>query len=192
MSGFEALKPFLPALTSAGTGIARVGAGIAAQRTAEESAERLEQIGAEDARLRGIQAARLLGNLQASFGPRGVVGGTGDELEIQAARLEGMDIARARFRFTSLAAQVRARGDAALIGSITGSLGDLSSGFSEISRQSQIGDLQAKIDEVISKANRTVLDPTQKTLIPKPFVPGPLTTKKTTSVRRRIQNQVLT
>jgi len=175
MSGFEAILPFLPAL---GTGVSRIGAGIAAKRTADESAERLREIGAEDARLRGIQAAKLLGNIQASFGGRGITGETADQLELEAAHLEGIDIARTRFRFTSLAAQVEDRGQAALIGAFTGTLSDISAGAGEFSRQSKINDIQEKIAEVLSRANRTVLDPRQKTLVPKPVVPGPLTTRK--------------
>ncbi len=194
MSSFEAIKAFLP---SAGTGISRLVAGIATQRTAEKSAERLEEIGEQDARLRGIQAAELLGNLQASFGARGIAGGTADELEIKAARLEGIDIARARFRFTSLADQVRARGDAALFGSIAGTLGDITGGFQEFDRQKRTDALNEKILEAIAQANRTVLDPAQqKTLIPRKRKAGPkpsvLTTKPEPSVRSRILTQVTT
>ncbi len=194
MSSFEALKPFLP---SAATGISRLVAGRATQKTADKSADRLEQIGAEDARLRGIQAAELLGNLQASFGARGIAGGTADELEIKAARLEGIDIARARFRFTSLAAQVRARGDAALSGAIVGSLADMVGGFQEFDRQAKTDALNEKILEAIAKANRTLIDPAQqKTLIPRKRKagprPSPLTTKPEPKARTRILGQVPT
>lgn len=194
MSSFEAIKAFLP---SGATGITRLVAGAAAQRTADKSADRLEEIGDQDARLRGIQAAELLGNLQASFGARGIAGGTADELEIKAARLEGIDIARTRFRFTSLAEQVRARGDAALVGSIVGTLSDITGGFQEFDRQKKTDAINEKILEAIAQANRTVLDPAQKkTLIPKKRKAGPkpsvLTTKPEPSVRSRILTQVTT
>jgi len=175
MSGLEAIKPFLPALTGVGTGVLRIGTGIAERKIADQSADRLEKLGAADARLRGIQAAKLLGNIQASFGGRGIAGGSADDLELEAALLEGIDIARARFRFTSLADQVRRRGDAALFGSVIGAVGDVGEAGAALSRKGDLTSIQDAIERAIAKANKTVLSPSKKTLIPRPVRPGPLT-----------------
>lgn len=158
MSGLEALKPFLPMIASGGL---RLGAGIAQNRVAQESADRLRAIGQQDARLRAIQARRLLGDIEASGGARGVTGQTQDQLEISAARLEGIDVARARFRFDSLAHQVEERGRAALFGSIVGLAQDVSQGFQQADR---IRRTEA-IEDAILASNRTVIQPRPQALL---------------------------
>ncbi len=123
MSFAEALVPFLPSMFKTG---ASIYGGIQTQKSEEVSAARSRSIAESEGRLREIQATRLLGQIQASFGGRGVAGGVTDvDLESGEAFLEGMDVARARFRYESLAQQADARGKAALASGIIGAVGGL-------------------------------------------------------------------
>lgn len=121
MSIMDAVKPFLPSATAA-RGATQIGAGIAAHRAAKASAERLREIGAEEAGLRRIQRARLMGKIRASMGKRGLTGVTAHDLEEHAYLLESRDVARAEFRFTSLADRAEAAGRAELAAGIVGGI----------------------------------------------------------------------
>lgn len=132
---FDGLKDLMPTVFSQqnnemfsdilpdiGVGVSSLVAGIQSRNLAQISADRQEDIGEEDSRLRAIQARRLLGTFASNTGGRGLV--IDDDASSTAATysttrwLEGVDIARARFRFDSLADQVRRKGDAELAVSI--------------------------------------------------------------------------
>lgn len=120
----------LPLLPSTLRAVSSIGAGVQQSRALAAGADRLRDIAVTEGRLRRIQAARLIGKVQASFGGRGVVGGdlagTSSQLESEAALFEHTDVKRAEFRFLALADQVDARSEAALN---VGVVGGIASGF---------------------------------------------------------------
>lgn len=166
MSFIESLIPLLPSSTRA---VSQIASGVAGRNVAQASARRLEQIGRQEAQLRRIQAARLLGQVQASFGARGVAGGdvTSSDIEREAAYLEAVDVARAEFRFTSLADQVRRAGQGEFARGIVGGV----SGFFDLmraaKRESQIGELTDVAKEIKAGLRaRTVLQPLPRVGLP--------------------------
>ena len=165
MSFIQSIIPLLPSSTRA---VSQIASGVASRNLADASAARLEAIGAQEGRLRSIQAARLLGTIQASFGGRGVAGGEGTaaDIEREAAIHEETDVKRAEFRFTSLADQVRRGGEARLSQGLIGGI----SSFLDVGRG--LG-LEARIKalEKQGKALKTtlgvptILNPNPKTLL---------------------------
>jgi hypothetical protein len=150
--------------------VSQIASGVAAKNQAEASAARLERIGAQEAGLRSIQAARLLGSIQASFGARGVSGGdvTSTDIEREAMLLEHRDVKRAEFRFTSLADQVRRTGQAQLA---TGVIGGLS-GFLDLSNAMSMEARIAEIEKAAKKQKARTTVPTVIGPAPSLGLPG--------------------
>lgn len=98
----------------------RVTQIVSARKTAEASAQRQEAIASEDARLRRMQAARLLGAQRASFAARGVEGGSAGAIQRETVQLEALDVGRILTRSSLLAQELRNRGLAQGIASTLG------------------------------------------------------------------------
>ncbi|TFH50784.1 MAG: hypothetical protein E4H01_01470 [Lysobacterales bacterium] len=129
---FEALQRLAPTLMEVGTAqsidditpdigvaVSSLVEGVRNFNLSKESVQRQEDIGEQEARLRAIQARRLLGQVRPTTAGRGfVVGDQASSSTLNAHEiryLESLDVARARFRFQSLADQVRRQGQADLV-----------------------------------------------------------------------------
>lgn len=110
-----------PELLSVSGRIANI---VGATTAANATAARIRQVGAEDARLRGIQAGRLQGRVRASFAARGVSGGSQGALERETATLESNDVERTIFAAEAQADEVRRRGLSSALGSTLGIASD--------------------------------------------------------------------
>jgi len=122
MSFAEAIVPYLPGFLQTSAGLT---AGITGKQYADASADRLRQIGEVEGVLRQIQKAELLGAQSASYGARGVTGGTQQDIDWNTNILEQHDVARAQYRYDSLAAEAERRGQSKLIEGIVASVGGL-------------------------------------------------------------------
>lgn len=90
--------------------------GLRANKNAKRVARGIEERGEADARLRRIRAERLLGQIRDSASKRGfrLRSQTAQDLEREAATLEGMDIDRITFRAAVESHQARLEGQAAI------------------------------------------------------------------------------
>lgn len=91
-------------------GTGRIAQIVTSRRTAESTANRIEAIGREDARLRSMQAARLAGAQRASFAARGVQGVSADAIARETTTLEQLDVGRTLAQADMMAKEVRRRG----------------------------------------------------------------------------------
>jgi len=101
-------------------GTGRIAQIVTARQTAKSTAGRIETVAAEDARLRKMQAARLLGQQRASFAARGVEGGSAGAISRETLALETLDVGRTLQQGVMLANEVRRRGLASALESTLG------------------------------------------------------------------------
>jgi len=102
------------------SGTGRIAQIILSRRSAKKTAGRIEGIAGEEARLRAIQGARLLGTQRASFASRGVSGGSAATIQGETAGFESLDAGRIIANAQISANEVRQRG---LASALAASLG---------------------------------------------------------------------
>jgi hypothetical protein len=103
----------------------------------------------------------LVQDVQASAGGRGVVGGEGTmaDLEAETAYLEGIDVARARFRFTSLADQVEAVSKGRLLQGVIGAAGGVADFMDVRGQQRRIQEMESVAARKKRAKSKTVIQP---------------------------------
>jgi hypothetical protein len=121
MSGLESLaQSFAFNAPELASGTGRIAQMISARRTANKTAGRIEGAAGEEARLRAIQGARLLGAQRASFAGRGVEGGSAATIAGETAGFEALDAGRIISNAQITANEVRKNG---LASALAASLG---------------------------------------------------------------------